>query len=70
MAWLQVVANGRALAFMKEQAAAGQPVNPTALPAAIAKGTTPGGTLVKETAGKPWVLNVDAMLADFLQNKK
>lgn len=36
-------------------------------PSAAVKESTPGGLLGKEAAARPWVLNVDAMLAQFLQ---
>ncbi|PNW82066.1 hypothetical protein CHLRE_06g272350v5 [Chlamydomonas reinhardtii] len=53
----QVVANAKVLAATKNGAV------PSA--AALAA-STPGGALVKEAAARPWVLNVDAMLSDFL----
>ncbi|KAG2502036.1 hypothetical protein HYH03_000530 [Edaphochlamys debaryana] len=53
----QVVANAKVLAATK-----------SALPppAAALKEATPGGPLMKESAARPWVLNVDQMLAEFL----
>ncbi|KAG2439402.1 hypothetical protein HXX76_004759 [Chlamydomonas incerta] len=53
----QVVANAKVLAATK---------NAAAPPAAALAASTPGGALVKEAAARPWVLNVDAMLSDFL----
>lgn len=55
---LQVVANAKVLAVARAGA----------LPSASAlKESTPGGLLVNEAAARPWVLNVDAMLSQFLQ---
>ncbi|GFR43352.1 hypothetical protein Agub_g4423, partial [Astrephomene gubernaculifera] len=53
----QVVANAKVLAAAK---------NAVLPPATALKESTPGGLLIKEVATRPWILNVDAMLADFL----
>ncbi|KAG2445323.1 hypothetical protein HYH02_008789 [Chlamydomonas schloesseri] len=53
----QVVANAKVLAATK---------NAVVPSAAALAASTPGGALVKEAAARPWVLNVDAMLSDFL----
>ncbi|GLI69594.1 hypothetical protein VaNZ11_014256, partial [Volvox africanus] len=53
----QVAANAKVLAAAK---------NAILPPATAIKESTPGGMLIKEAANRPWVLNVDAMLSDFL----
>lgn len=57
----QVAANAKVLAAAR---AGAMP------PAAAARDATPGGPLLKEAAAKPWVLNVDAMLSEFLAGRE
>lgn len=77
-----VVANARALAFMRGSASqgAGGASGPAGtgggagpssrpLPPSLAKDATPGSEVQKEAAGKPWTFSVDAMMADFLSNR-
>ena len=66
---MQVVANARALDMMRQQKLMG-PHASTKLPPSLVQNTTPGGPIAKEAAARPWVLNVDAMLSDFLSGKK
>lgn len=54
----QVAANAKVLAAARAGALP---------PSAAVRDATPGGLLVKEAAAKPWVLNVDAMMSQFLQ---
>ncbi|EFJ52873.1 hypothetical protein VOLCADRAFT_86283 [Volvox carteri f. nagariensis] len=53
----QVAANAKVIAAAK---------NAVLAPATAVKESTPGGMLLKEAANRPWVLNVDAMLSEFL----